>query len=127
MHGLNDTSESSDYKKAGLFNQFFHSIFSTDTDNTDNRPNDCDHIAWPALTDISFTEEDVFNVLNALDVSKAIWEAMESLITSLETAQHLCQNRYSTYFNSVTTSHTFLMSGKSIRLSPSLNQETSQV
>ena len=64
---LDDTIASSDASQAGLFNQYFHSVFTP--------PTISDHIIPPLhpdqISSLTFTEDDVYYILCQLDPNKA--------------------------------------------------------
>ena len=66
---FNGTKVVSDQDKATLFNRYFHSVF---THSTFSLPSICD-LPKPhsILSDISITQDDVFQALTSLDPSKA--------------------------------------------------------
>ena len=67
---LDDTVAVSDLDKASLFNQYFYSVF---TRSTFQLPSFSElKMPTSSLSDINFSELDVFRVLRSLDVSKAM-------------------------------------------------------
>ena len=67
---LDDVSAISDTDKASLFNQFFYSVFTRSSFQLP--PFSELSIPSSSLSDISFSDLDVFRVLRSLDVSKAM-------------------------------------------------------
>ena len=67
---FNTQCGSCDAENANLFNKFFYSIFtrsSTDPNNIDNLTSD---VPTP-LTELNFTQDDVYDILASLDATKA--------------------------------------------------------
>ena len=67
---FNTQCRSCDEENVNLFNEFFYSIFtqsSTDPNNIDNLTSD---VPTP-LTELNFTQYDVYDILASLDVTKA--------------------------------------------------------
>ncbi|CAI7990631.1 Proline dehydrogenase 1, mitochondrial, partial [Geodia barretti] len=70
VHQKYDTVAVSDLDKASLFNQYFYSVF---TRSTFQLPSFSElKMPTSSLSDINFSELDVFRVLRSLDVSKAM-------------------------------------------------------
>lgn len=67
----NDSSASNDNDKAILFNQFFHSVFSTNTTTFPSDINTLDSSVKNHMVNISISEADVFNALSTLVINKA--------------------------------------------------------
>ena len=71
MHLNHHKKESSDFGRATLFNQFFHSVFSkSDTSVSDHSY--LSDVCHSILDLLQFNEDDVFNALCRLDVTKAM-------------------------------------------------------
>jgi len=70
MH-FNDISATSDLDKAQLFNDYFHSVFSTSTGTPLNvlKIQSSDHMLH--INDVQFSDTDFLDLLTSLDTSKA--------------------------------------------------------
>ena len=66
-NGSNSASE--DHDKATLFNQYFHSVFTSNSGNIS--PTDGNPSPFATITDIEFSESDVYQALASLDPSKS--------------------------------------------------------
>ena len=69
---LNTASATSDSEKADLFNTFFHSVYKPSLSNSSLLPSSLlpssePTLTYPNITNISFTELDVFSTLSSLD------------------------------------------------------------
>ena len=102
-------------EKADLFNEFFHSVFSTNSDtpslNISSVP-DC------SLCSISITLEDTFYALSTLTPPK-LWEEIVYHQSSLN--MQLLRNPYITFFLFVYQNHTYLQNGVVIASPPFLS------
>ena len=67
----NDSSASNDNDKATIFNQFFHSVFSTNTITLLSDVNTLDSSVKNHMVNISISEADIYNALSTLDINKA--------------------------------------------------------
>ena len=62
----------SDSEKADLFNTFFHSVYKPSPSNSSLPPSPEPTLTYPSITNISFTELDVFSALSSLDTAKSM-------------------------------------------------------